>query len=182
MRASCGKEISAKAEASDSSITSSPRKRGRHYMNLKPISVRARKPAHGEFDAIAGEFAPGFDLGHVGRLGKAAEHLARLFTRLLARQRESLAAEGVARAGLQRFCRAAGDVGRTAAGTHDSLTLQCRVKEPARGVALISAHSSWPPRHPRSPPRPARPGEIPRRSTPPPPPRAQRRGEDPSAR
>src|SRR5262245_38492230 len=128
MRASCGKEISAKAEASDSSIKSS--KQGRHYMNLKPISVRARKPAHGEFDAIAGEFAPGFDLGHVGRLGKAAEYLARLFARLLARQRESLAAEGVARARLQRFCRAAGDIGRRATGAHDSLTLQCRWKGP----------------------------------------------------
>src|SRR5215831_11567495 len=52
--------------------------------SLLSISVRARKPAHSELDAVAGEFTPGFDLGYVRRLGKAAEHFSRLFPRLLA--------------------------------------------------------------------------------------------------
>jgi|SRR6476620_10163908 hypothetical protein len=71
---------------------------GRHAM-----SIRARKPPQGELDAFAGEFAPGFDLGHVGRFGKAAEHFARLLPRLLARQREGLASKRVAWPRAERF-------------------------------------------------------------------------------
>jgi hypothetical protein len=48
-------------------------------------SIRGGQTPHGEFDASIGQFAPAFDLGHVGRLGKAAEYLARLRARLLAR-------------------------------------------------------------------------------------------------
>src|SRR5262249_25132028 len=83
-------------------------------------SIRAGKPSHGEFDAIAGKLAPGFDLGHVGRLGKAAKHFTRLCARLLARQREGLAPKRVARPRMQRFRRAASDVGGTTAGAHDT--------------------------------------------------------------
>src|SRR6187401_1622115 len=55
-------------------------------------SVRAREPPHGELDAVARQLAPGLDLGHVGGLGEAAEHLAGLLARGLARQREGVAA------------------------------------------------------------------------------------------
>jgi hypothetical protein len=60
-------------------------------------SIRARKPAHGEFDSIARKFAPGFNLGHVGRFGEAAKHFTCFLTRFLSRQCEGLAPEGVAR-------------------------------------------------------------------------------------
>ena len=46
---------------------------------MRATSIRAGKPPHGEFDAIAGQHAPGLDLGHVGGLGETAEHFARLF-------------------------------------------------------------------------------------------------------
>src|SRR5215472_16466887 len=81
-------------------------------------SIRAGKPSHGEFDATAGKLAPGFDLGHVGRLGKPAKHFTRLCARLLARQRQGLAPERVAWPRTQRFRRAASDVGGTTAGAH----------------------------------------------------------------
>src|SRR6476620_1663294 len=52
--------------------------------------VRAWQPPHAAFDR-----------GHVGGLGKAAEHLARLLARRLARQRKRLAPVGVAARCLQ---------------------------------------------------------------------------------
>src|SRR5689334_15072355 len=92
-------------------------------MSSKPDgtrSVRARQPADGELDAVAGQHAPGFDLGQVGGLRKTAEHLARLLARGLARQRKGLAPEGVPRGRTlgERFRRAAGDVGGAAGGVH----------------------------------------------------------------
>src|ERR1051326_2626103 len=52
--------------------------------------IRARQPPHGELDGAVRQFAPAVDRGHVGGLGKAAEHLTRLFARGLARQRKRL--------------------------------------------------------------------------------------------
>src|SRR5262249_24536056 len=83
-------------------------------------SIRARKPPHSEFDAVARKFAPGFDLGHVGGLWIPAKDFARLFARLVARQCESLAAKSIAGARLERLGRAARDIGGTAAVTHDT--------------------------------------------------------------
>src|SRR5262245_34339853 len=103
-------------------------------------SIGARKPSHGEFDAIAGEFAPGFDLRHVGRLGKAAEHFTRLFARFLARQRERLAPEGVARPRFERFGRAAGDVAGAVGPVHLHPPRKCNAEcpIPRRPVGSIS--------------------------------------------
>src|SRR5262245_38740834 len=112
------------------------------------MSIRARKPPHGELDAFAGEFAPGFDLGHVGRFGKAAEHFARLLPRLLARQREGLASKRVAWPRTERFRRAASDIGGTTTDTHDSLIPQCRAERVARRV-LANHHRAFGPRRPR---------------------------------
>src|SRR6187455_1473665 len=63
--------------------------------------VRAWQPPHGELDRAVRQLAPAFDRGHVGGLGKAAEHLARLLARRLARQRKRLAPVGVAARCLQ---------------------------------------------------------------------------------
>ena len=98
----------------------------------RATSIRAGKTPHGEFDAIAGQHPPGFDLGHVGGLGKPAEHLTRLLARGLARQRKGLAPERVARAHVagERFRRASGDVGRTAGGVRDDASSpQCSAKQ-----------------------------------------------------
>src|SRR5437667_3267889 len=87
----------------------------------QPCSIRAREPAHGELDAVAGEFPPTLDFGQVGRLGKAAQQLARLFARRRARQGEGLAPEGIAAHALavcDQLCCAAGDVGGTADRSH----------------------------------------------------------------
>src|SRR4029077_3744853 len=80
--------------------------------------IRARQPPHGELDAVAGQLTPGFDLGHIGSLGKAAEEFARLLARRLARQREGLAAEAFARARTagERSAGASGDIGGAGGG------------------------------------------------------------------
>ena len=62
----------------------------------------ARQSAVGSRRMVNSMRSPGstrqdFDLGHIGRLGKAAKHFARLLARGLARQREGVASEGVAR-------------------------------------------------------------------------------------
>ena len=78
------------------------------------ILIRARQPADGEFDLVAGQDPPALDLGLVGRLGKAAEHFARLFPGRLARQRKGLAPKrtGAGPSGHQSG-RLSGDVERT---------------------------------------------------------------------
>src|SRR3954470_23217614 len=81
-------------------------------------SIGGGQPPHRELDPPVGQFAPAFDLGHVGGLGKPAEYLARLFARLLARQRERLAAERIGFALAQRLRGAARDVCGSSAGTH----------------------------------------------------------------
>src|SRR5262245_43162306 len=106
----------------------------RHTARRYVPSIRAGKPSHSEFDAVSGKLAPGFDLGHVGRLGKAAKHFPRLLPRFLARQRESLASKRVARARTQPFRRAAGDIGGTATGTHDSSIYKSRAERLPRRV------------------------------------------------
>src|SRR5205085_3477216 len=81
--------------------------------------IRRRQAPHGELDAPVGEFAPAFDLGHVGGLGVAAKHLAGLLARLFARQREGLAPERVAvRASTQRLGGVGCDVGGSSPGAH----------------------------------------------------------------
>src|SRR5262245_24055940 len=158
-------------------------------------SIRAGKPSHGEFDAIAGKLAPGFDLGHVGRLGKAAKHFTRLCARLLARQREGLAPERIAWPHTQRFRRAASDVGGTTAGAHDTPRPRSVMPNGARSESSwrgprtclrdpsgAGVTQSRPPPHPPSPLLPPHLPESRPRSTPPPPPRAPRRGAVPSAR
>src|SRR5262245_46267154 len=102
-------------------------------------SIRARKPPHSEFDAVARKFAPGFDLGHVGGLWIPAKDLARLFARLLARQCESLAAKGIAGARLERFRRVARDIGGTAAVTHDNPVLANVVRNGPRSESASAA-------------------------------------------
>ena len=57
-------------------------------------SIRGRQPAHDELDLVSGEFSPGFDLGHVGRLGETLEPFARLCPRFVARQAKSLPPPG----------------------------------------------------------------------------------------
>src|ERR1041385_7606056 len=94
---------------------SSQRERSARAANTR--SVRRRQPPHRELNAPVGQFAPDFDLGHVGGLGEAAEHLARLFARLLARQREGLAPERVV-ALAQRLGGACRKVRRCPAATH----------------------------------------------------------------
>src|SRR5215469_1620358 len=103
---------------------------------MRAASIGAGKPSHGEFDAIAGKLAPGLDLRHIGGLGKAAKYLTRLFPRLLARQREGLAAECVARPRAQRFRGAASDVGGTPAGAHDTPHQQCNAERGTERVEL----------------------------------------------
>src|SRR3954464_7816728 len=117
---------SSTSSARGKSSTSRPRTRHTAAPTLPPpvarapraTSIRAGKTPHGEFDAIAGQHTPGLDLGHVGGLGKPAEHLPRLLARGLPRQREGLAPERVARTHVagERFRRAPGDVGWTAGG------------------------------------------------------------------
>src|SRR5215208_1931252 len=102
---------SSKTDRSASAAIMLPARRG-------APSIRRRQPPHRELDPPVRQFAPAFDLGHVGRLGIAAEHLARLFARLLARQRKSLAPERVGLALAQRLGGAARDVGGSSAGTH----------------------------------------------------------------
>src|SRR5688500_3161547 len=46
--------------------------------NLRIVSIRRRQAAHREFDAVAGQFTPAFDRGHIGGLGIAREYLSRL--------------------------------------------------------------------------------------------------------
>src|SRR5262249_17715623 len=159
-------------------------------LNARAPSIGAGKPSHGKFDAIAGKLAPGFDLRHIGGLGKAAKYLTRLFPRLLARQREGLAPESVARRRAQRFGRAASDVGGTTAGGPDAPPPQCnaergterveRAWDRARGFGARGGPGRPP--HRRSGPLPRHLREIRGRSTPPPPPPAPRRGRVPSAR
>src|SRR5450830_1224642 len=48
-------------------------------------SVRRRQPPHGEFDHVVRQFAPAFNLGHVGGLRVAIEKFARLGAGLRAR-------------------------------------------------------------------------------------------------
>src|SRR5215471_888044 len=103
---------------------------------MRAASIGAGKPSHGEFDAIAGKLAPGLDLRHIGGLGKAAKYLTCLFPRLLARQREGLAPESVARSRAQRFRRAASDVGGTTAGAHDAPRRQCNAERGTERVEL----------------------------------------------
>src|SRR5262245_53803689 len=85
----------------------------------KESSVGGRQATHGELDTAVGKLAPGFDFRHVGGLGKAAEQLARLVARGLARQRERVAAKSCrAVAASEPLCGAAGDVGRSARSVH----------------------------------------------------------------
>jgi len=67
-------------------------------------SVRAREVPH-RVDAVTGQHSPGFDLSHIGRLGKAAKQLARLLARGLPWQREGLAPKRASAVG-----RAASDI------------------------------------------------------------------------
>src|SRR6266852_1297892 len=55
-----------------------------------PDLVGAAQPSHCEFDVAIGQFAPAFDLAHIGGLGIAGEEVARLGPRLVARQGEGL--------------------------------------------------------------------------------------------
>src|SRR5688500_6533956 len=59
-----------------------------HDLARKPVFtfrdhalVRRGKPAHREFDAVARQFAPAFDRGHIGGLRIAREYLARFGAR-----------------------------------------------------------------------------------------------------
>src|SRR5262245_18314725 len=90
-------------------------------------SVCARQPPHREFDAVTRQHSPGFDLSHIGRLGKAAKQLARLLARGLPWQREGLAPKRASAVG-----RAASDI-RWATGGH------------ARNVTLDRARCETPP-------------------------------------
>src|SRR4051794_12548669 len=94
--------------------------------------VRAWQPPHGEFDRAVRQLAPAFDRGHVGGLGEAAEHLARLFARGLPRQRKRLAAVRIAARRLQSRAVARHPAGEIfgAAVTH-TLTLQRHCSTPA---------------------------------------------------
>src|SRR5438270_13459268 len=83
-----------------------------------PALIRRRQPPHRELDAPVGQFAPAFDLGHVGGPGKAAEHLARLGACVLARECEGLAPERVGLAFAQRLGGASCDVGGSSALAH----------------------------------------------------------------
>src|SRR5271154_763770 len=66
----------------------------------KASSICGWQPAHDELDLIVGELAPGFDLGHIGRLGEALKPFARFLARFAARQAKSLPPPGaVCRAG-----------------------------------------------------------------------------------
>src|SRR5215213_5161279 len=81
---------SSKTDRSASAAIMLPARRG-------APSIRRRQPPHRELDPPVRQFAPAFDLGHVGRLGIAAEHLARLFARL----RSALAARLAMSAGVR---------------------------------------------------------------------------------
>ena len=99
--------------------------------------IRRRQPAHGELHHIVGQLAPVLDLGHVGRLGIAAEQVARLGARRLAREREGVAPE---RVGVSLSCsdtlrRPTGDVGRNAGATH-ARNVRRPVQQSQRGAAL----------------------------------------------
>src|SRR3984957_193498 len=68
--------------------------RARGLLTLKSRSISGRQPTDDEFDPIAGELAPGFDLGHIGCFGEALEPFARLGARLVARQAKGLPPPG----------------------------------------------------------------------------------------
>jgi hypothetical protein len=57
---------------------------------VAPVRVSRRTaPANDELDPVVGKFAPGFDLGHVGRLGEALEP-SRAFSRASPRGKQKL--------------------------------------------------------------------------------------------
>src|ERR1700730_18531305 len=93
--------------------------------------IRAGQPADGTLDAIARKDAPGLDLGHVGRLRKAAKHLARFLARGLPRQGKGLAPKRVPLSPLLRknFCRPACHVGGTTNGTHERLAVRNVIRD-----------------------------------------------------
>src|SRR5205807_10228211 len=86
--------------------------------SVRQRSIRRGQPPHGEFDPPVGQFAPALDLGHIGGLGEAAEHVARLLACLLAWQRKGLAAKAVIPGLPQRPRSAGGKIGGRGSGTH----------------------------------------------------------------
>jgi hypothetical protein len=110
-------------------------------------SIRARKPAHRELDAVVRQYPPGFYLSHVCRLWKTAKHLACLLPRSLARQCKRFTPERIAATFpfSKRFGRAARDIGGTATkwihlGTAH---IQCNAKT-GRKASRLSSRLSWP--------------------------------------
>src|ERR1700733_10091917 len=69
--------------------------RARGLLTLKSRSISGRQPADDEFDPIAGELAPGFDLGHISCFGEALAPFARLGARFVTRQAKGLPPPGV---------------------------------------------------------------------------------------
>src|ERR1700742_3195800 len=63
----------------------------------KGRSIRARQPAHGEFDRAIRQFAPAFDLAHIGGRRIGLQKGPGPGAGLLSRQREGLAQEAVRR-------------------------------------------------------------------------------------
>src|ERR1700694_2144953 len=82
--------------------------RGRSPLfRLRPPSVRGSQPAHGEFDGAVRQFAPPFDLAHVGGLRIRPQEGLCLGARLFPRKRERLPDITV---GLATACHAVGEV------------------------------------------------------------------------
>src|ERR1700722_5799632 len=69
--------------------------RARGLLTLKSRSISGRQPTDDEFDPIAGELAPGFDLGHISCFGEALDPFARLGARFVTRQAKGLPPPGV---------------------------------------------------------------------------------------
>src|SRR5277367_998395 len=97
--------------------------RARRIVTNKRCSIGGRQPADDKLDPVAGDLAPRFDLGHVGRLGETLEPGARLGARFVAGQAKGLAAPGV-------LC--GGRVGTSAAPIGDALSEIDRLLGPAR--------------------------------------------------
>src|SRR6185437_6059094 len=96
-------------------------------------SIGAAQPPHGEFDVAAGQLAPALYPAHIGRLGIAAEEIARRGPRLVARQCEDLAQIAVIRptAGCHPVCQIARTKGHVA------------TPKPMTGISWRSWFAAW---------------------------------------